>query len=199
MDGITKITARIAAEAASEAAGCLREAEARAREIAAEYSKTAEEEYRRVTEKGAAEAAALARRLDSAAELNAKKELLSAKQELVSLAFDMAAQQLCSLAEDRYAALLTKLAAEAARTGSEELVFSRSDKAGIGEKIRADANAALRAAGRPAALTTAERTADIDGGFILSGGDIEVNCSASALVRQYTNELTSGVASVLFG
>jgi V/A-type H+-transporting ATPase subunit E len=198
MNGIDKITSHITAEAVAEAASILAEANAQCANIRSDFARSADEAYAKIISAGETEAALLLARLDSAAQLEVKKGTLAAKQALVSRAFEMSAGFLSSLPQERYVALLVSLAVEASRTGSEELVFSASDRSKIGATVCTDANNALKQSGRPSGLTLSDRTTNISGGFILSGGDIEVNCSVSALISQRVDELTPDVAGILF-
>jgi V/A-type H+-transporting ATPase subunit E len=47
-------------------------------------------------------------------------------------------------------------------------------------------------------LTLAEETRPMDGGFILSSGQTEVNCTFDTLIRLQRSELAGQVAKVLF-
>ena len=48
------------------------------------------------------------------------------------------------------------------------------------------------------ALTLSEECRNMEGGFVLSGGAVEVNCSFEALLRQARAPLTAPVTAVLF-
>jgi V/A-type H+-transporting ATPase subunit E len=198
MNGIDKITAHIAEEAAAEARSILAEADVQCAKIHSDFIRSADEAYAKIISVGEAEAALLSARLDSAAQQEVKRNILAAKQTLVSLVFEKAAQFLASLPDERYVSWLVSLAVESSRTGREELLFSSSDRKRVGAQVCTTANNALQQAGRPSELTLSDRTADISGGFILNGGDVEVNCSVSALVSQRMDELTPGVAAILF-
>jgi len=47
-------------------------------------------------------------------------------------------------------------------------------------------------------MTLAEETRPLNGGFVLSDGAVEVNCSFDTLVRLQKAELTGEVTGVLF-
>jgi V/A-type H+-transporting ATPase subunit E len=197
-NGIEKIIDHIEAEAAAERAAILAEADARCEEILASYAKTAAEEYQKIVSAGAAEAQQRISRLGSTAALEAKKQVLAAKQEMVNAAFERAAELLIGLNEDRYVPLLARLAADASRTGSELLAFSPADQARVGKAVTATANELLRRAGKTANLTLSPDARSIRGGVIVMSGDIETNCSIDALVSQHRNELSGKVAEKLF-
>lgn len=198
MNGIDKIITHINTEAEEESRAILEEASAKSEEIRASYEKAAREEYEKVMTKGTQDADTLVDRLGHVAALEAKKQALAVKQEMVSLAFEKAAEKLTELPEADYTAFLVRLAVSAARTGLELIVLSQSDKERYGNAVCQSANEALAAAGKAAKLTLSDQTRALRGGLILISGDIEVNCSIDTLMTQYKNELSSKVADVLF-
>jgi V/A-type H+-transporting ATPase subunit E len=198
MDGVSKIIDRIASDAEAECDGIAAEAERRRAEIEAEFAQAEQDAYWRIFNAGVRDVEQRKERLDSVAQLEAKKQVLATKQELVSLAFERAAQMLSQLPEDRYSALLVKLAAEASNGTAGALIFSKTDRERIGQRVCNGANAALAAAGKEAKVTLSPDVKDIRGGFIFSSGDIECNCTTDTLVGQYRNELSAKVAAALF-
>ncbi|NLB28609.1 MAG: hypothetical protein GX823_00030, partial [Clostridiales bacterium] len=72
------------------------------------------------------------------------------------------------------------------------------DRAKIGKAVVRAANRLLSENGRPARLELSDETREMSGGVVISGGDIETNCSLEKLVAQYRNELSPRVAKILF-
>jgi len=198
MNGIEKILAHIKSESGAECEAIGREASGECERIRAEYAKAAQDEYQKLVSDGAAEADRRLERLNSLAVLESKKHILMTQQEMVSAAFENAAKALLGLPQREYVDFLAKQACAASLSGTETIILSSSDRERIGKEVLDAANSALRASGRNASLTLSENTANIRGGLILSGGDIEVNCSVDALVTAYRNDLSPSVASVLF-
>lgn len=194
MNGIEKLTAQIRADAQAEIDAIRTEAEARAEAVGADYARQAEKAAADIVSKGEAAAALREERLISMAGMEGRKELLAAKQDMVGKAFDKALEQLCSLPDEEYVALLTKLACRAAVTGREQMIFSRKDCERVGKDVVLAVNKALE----NGSLTLSEQTRPICGGFILSDGDVEVNCAFETLVRLQRGELAGQVAKVLF-
>ncbi len=195
MNGLDKITARIEQDGQKEIDDALGAARAEASEIAAKYADQARAEADEVLSRGRKAADERGERLDSMAQLDCRKAILAAKQEMLDEAFDRACEELKSLPEDKSVALLAGLAAKASVTGREKLIFSPADRNRIGKAVVLAANGKL---GKNAALTLSEETRPMDGGFILSGGDMEVNCTFSTLVRLQRGALSGQVAKVLF-
>ncbi len=198
MNGIEKIISHIQAESEAECKAIEDEAFKKCEEIRARYEKAASDEYNKITEKGATDAEVHIERLGHVAALEAKKQVLATKQELVSKAFERAAEMLSELPEDDYVALLVRLASEASRSGTEQIVLNENDRARYGGDVLKKVNKTLKAQGRTADLTLSEKTRDMRGGLILTSGDIEVNCTVDTLISQFRNELSSKVATALF-
>ena len=227
MNGIEKITQRIDQDAQSEIDKILGDARAQAAEILARYEAQAQKESEDIVARGEKNAAERQDRLASVAQMEAKKLTLATKQEMLDKAFDLALDRLVSLPDEEYVALLADLAARAATTGREQLIFSQKDRARIGKQVVAAANEKLAKAVAPelpdalaeskagaildkvvsgasallagtGMLTLSEETRPLRGGFILSDGDVEVNGAFETLVRLERGEISGEVAKALF-
>ena len=80
-----------------------------------------------------------------------------------------------------------------AQTRAEQLIFSAGDKDKIGQTVVDAANAK-----GGLSLTVADATRPLNGGFVLSSGAVEVNCSFETLMRLQRSEITGEVSGVLF-
>ena len=76
--------------------------------------------------------------------------------------------------------------------------LSPQDASEIGPEVVLLANTALREAGKPGKLTLSAEPRSIPGGFILSHGDVELNCAFDTLVRLQREKLEKEVAAILF-
>ena len=148
MNGIEKISARILADAESEAAAIRAQAEEKAALIRADYDRRIESEQQRLTAEAQAEGANQLERDQGAARMAARRQLLETKQSLVDAAFRQAEQQLLSLPTAEYTKLCAQLAARASTSGSEELIFCAEDRARVGQAVAEQANALLQKAGK---------------------------------------------------
>lgn len=198
MKGIDKITARILADAEAECAALKKESDARIEAIRAENEQKAQDEYVRLVREGVKDTEQRVQRLDRTAKLEARKSILSMKQETVSRAFDLARERIAELPERDYVAFLAREAAEAAITGQEKVIFCERDRASVGAKAVKAANERLAAKGMPGMLTLSDETRAMSGGLMLRQGDIEVNCTVDTLLDLVRGELASRVAEVLF-
>ena len=198
MIGIEKILEHIQSESAAECEAIERSAEEECGRIRTESKKAEQDEYRSLMDAGTKDADRRLERLNNLAVLESKKSILATQQEMVAEAFEYASKKVLELPESEYVRFLANQACNASLTGTEAIILSPSDFEHFGKAVLEASNSALRAAGKAASLTLSEKTADIRGGLILSGGDIEVNCSIDALVAEHRNELSPKVASVLF-
>ncbi|MCD7927377.1 MAG: V-type proton ATPase subunit E, partial [Oscillospiraceae bacterium] len=133
-------------------------------------------------------------RLASTAQMEGKKLTLAVKQEMLDQAFDLALEQLAALPEEQYIQVLTGLVLQTAPAGREQLIFSAKDRARVGKAVVTAVNDAVPGA----ALTLSEQTRPMCGGFILSDGDVEVNCTFETLLRLQREEISAQVAAALF-
>ena len=227
MNGIEKIIDRISGDAQAEIDAVLEQARAEAAQITAKYEAQAKAEAEEIRTRGAAAAAEREERLASVAQLECRKAELTAKQEVIEETFALALQKLLSLPEEQYVELLADLAVKASVSGRESLIFSAADRERVGKKVVDAANRKLgktvapdlpdeladtkvgalldKVADMASAfingddmLTLSEDTRAINGGFILSDGAVEVNCSFDTLVRLQKAEITGEVTRVLF-
>ena len=192
MDGIERISRRLAEETQVEIDRVLGGAKAKAEETAARYKAQADAEEKELGERNERAAAEREERLVSMAHMESRKVLLAARQEMVERAYALALDKLSSLPEAEYVNALADLLAQASSTGKEEAVFSaRDQKAGKTAVSRANAKSGL-------SLALSKDTADIRGGFLLRDKNVEVNCAFETLVRLARAETSGAVAKTLF-
>ena len=227
MEGIEKITARIAQDADAEIARLNQQTQEQIREMQDRAQAQADRERADILARGRRAADERLERLKSAAGMETRKLELAMKQEVLSQAFDQALDQLCALPDAEYVELLTRLVLEASSTGKEQLVFSPKDRARVGKQVVVAANEAMVKGVAPdlpeaitetkvgaflgkvvnstaamvtgtGLLTLSEETRNIRGGFILVDGDVEVNCAFETLVRLQREKLERRAAEILF-
>lgn len=198
MKGTEKIIAHIRADGDAEAKKIIDAASKQAEEKRAESFKAALSEYEKLMQAGNAECEDILSGSRRIADMEAKKSVLSVKQEMISAAFDAAREEIVNMPRDKYTQFLARMAAEAAASGMEEIVLNARDKAEVGKSVCKAANELLSAKGTPGKLTVSEDTADISGGVIVRFGGIETNCSIDALIRQRRSGLSTEVAAAMF-
>lgn len=227
MEGIEKITTKIAQDAQADINRLEQETQAQIEGMLAQAQAQAQKESDEILARGRKAADERLERLASAAGMEQRKLELAAKQEVLGEAFDLALEKLCTMPEEEYVKLLTALVLEASSTGKEQLIFSAKDRAQIGKQVVMAANEALASQVAPelpgaiteskvgaflgkvvtttaamvngtGMLTLSEETRDIKGGFIMVDGDVEINCAFETLVRLQKDTLEKEVANKLF-
>ena len=193
MNGIERITQRIESETQAEIDRITADASEKAAQITAKYGAQAEREAAELSARNRKIAAEREERLVSVSQMEARKVTLAAKQEMVEKAFVLALEQLCSLPEKEYIDTVAGLLVAAAPSGRGKVIFSAEDREKIGAAAVLEANRRLGGA-----LTLAEETRPIRGGFILSDASVEVNCTFETLVRLQRGEIAGEVAKNLF-
>lgn len=192
MNGLERITSRIEAESKSEIEAILESGREEINRIVEGWLERIEAESNELEERSKKEVAEREERIKSAAEMDARKTILAAKQEMVEAAYELALEKLCKLSGAEKVQLLANLLVRASSTGTEEAVFSAADQED-GTKAVEKANAA---SGKK--LKVSRDSAPIRGGFILRDKNVEVNCAFETLVRLQKAETAGAVAKILF-
>ena len=194
MDGIEKIIAQIDADAQREVQAILTQAQADARAVCDQWEAKIQAETGAILSDGQQRLSERKARQESSVETEGRKLTLSAKQEVLALAFEEALKKLQALPQDQMVDLLARLCVQASTQGNEEIILSPADRNAIGEQVVAKANSLLS----DGKLTLSAQTRDIPGGVILSAQGIEANCAFYTLVRLVRPQVERQVADLLF-
>ena len=183
MNGIDTIIQRLNTDAKAETDALLEKARQEAAAVAARYQAQADKEAADLAARNERLAAEREERLISAAQMEARKTVLAAKQAVMEETYAKALEK-----------MLTELLLQAAPHGMGEILFSAQDRETVGQAAVDAANG--KSGGK---LTLSGETAPIQGGFILKDGNVEVNCAFDTLVRLQKAETAGQVAQRLFG
>ncbi len=195
MNGIENIIGRIDADGQAAADDILYEAQKQAKAIADQWKQRAQKEAADILHRGEQSAAERGARLESVAEMEGRKLILGAKQEMIAKAFDEALKQLLALPQAEKTELLASLCAQAAVSKDEEVILAPADRETVGQAVVDKANRLLEGG----KLTLSAETRPIQGGVVLRSGGVEVNCAFDTLIRLVRPQLERQVAEVLFG
>lgn len=194
MNGVDQILTRILEEGRIAAGQITGQAELSARDILDNMESEAQFQRAAILDKAKLDAEDEKKRMESLASLEVRKNTLQKKQELLSQAFDKALERLNTLPREEYVEVVCRLLLPYLKTGEEEIVLS-ADKE-TGELFLAGLRLKLVSMGNLHPKVTVENLGD--GGFLVRNGDIELNCTFSALMRQLREQLEQEVAKVLF-
>lgn len=195
MAGLDKIISQIKEESQKAAERTRAEARSKADEILAQARADAERECVDIERRSKQAVANILERGRTAAELK-KRVLFWLKSRDSSATIGMAKAELKGLETGAYFDMILKLAVKSAQTGEGEILFSKKDLERLPEGFEDRLNAALKDKG--AVLRISGDTRDIDGGFVLTYGGIEENCSIDALFDAAHEVLQDKVQEILF-
>lgn len=195
MNGIDIIIQRIGEDSQAQVDRTLAAAREEAGGITARFQAQAAQEGEELSAQNRKAAAEREERLVSVAQLESRKLLLSAKQEMVERTFQRALEKLNAMPDERAIQISAQLLKAAASDGTGSVVFSAMDRARIGAAAVAKANELLGEKGR---LILSDETRELDGGFILVSGRVEINCTFSTLVRLQKADCAGEIARRLF-
>lgn len=196
MAGLDKIISQIKEESQEAAARTLAAAREEADQILAQAQRDGEAECADIQRRSAQATANILERGRSAAELKKRGSILARKQQLIGGIIERAKAELKEMDRAAYFEMILKLAVKSAQKGRGELLFSEKDLAGMPEGFEDKLNEALKEKG--AALHISGVTREIDGGFVLTYGGIEENCSIDALFDSAHETLQDKVQEILF-
>lgn len=196
MAGLEKIISQIRNESEEAAAGVVAAAEEKAQQILEQAKAEADEECAGILESSKRMTEEILKRGRSAADLKVRQGILAKKQELIGQVLSEALKEVKNLEAERYFDAVVKLAAESAMEGHGTIYFSEADLKRLPEGLEERMNAA--AAGKKAVLTIASEPREIEGGFVLSYGGIEENCSFDAIFDSAREQLQDVVHKILF-
>ena len=158
MNGIDTIIQRLNIDAKAETDALLEKARQEAAAVAARYQAQADKEAADLAARNERLAAEREERLISAAQMEARKTVLAAKQAVMEETYAKALEKLRNLSETRYVEVLTELLLQAAPHGVGEVLFSAQDRETVGQAAVDAANG--KSGGK---LTLSGETAPIQG------------------------------------
>lgn len=194
MAGLDKIIERIKKNSEINCDSILNDAEKQADELRA----AAEAKSKADVEKIAAETDRKSKEIiDSAhsgSELEEKKEILSAKVEIIDSVIDQVSQTLKDLPDEKYFDAIYKLAGKYARPEDGVMLLSKKDL----DRLPADFEKTLNSKLEQGSIKVSKDPRDLDGGFVLSYGGIEINCSFAALIKESEDDIKDELSRILF-
>ena len=193
MTGLEKIVQQIRDEAQQAADAVTAQAKEEAGQLAAKAAEDARTQSGAILAKSKTDVQNHLAAARSAAELAQRRAVLAAKQEIIGEAIESARQSIYKLPDSDYFALILKMISKFSLLQEGELLFSPADLGRLPASF--ETSLAKSANGK---LTVSRETRDIDGGFVLSYGGIEENCSIEALFYAARERLQDRVQELLF-
>lgn len=128
-------------------------------------------------------------RAKSAAELQSRTRMLETKQECIKTALENARQFILSLSDKDYFSLILEMLRKQEVKEGGVIRFSKRDLSRMPEDFEAKL---------PKELSLSKEPVDIDGGFILVFGMVELNLSFKSIFSEKAEILSDEVSKILF-
>ncbi len=191
MTGLENIVSIIRQDAQNEAAATIDKAQAEAQGIIDRAKAEAEERGKLLIKSGADRADDIIERAESAAQLETKKALLSAKQRLLRNIIDEAKVQLENLEDKDYFDVLIQLLKKYSTHKEGFMLLNEGDL----QRLPSDFEAKVKEIGN---IAIGKEPAGIKNGFLLIYGGIDINCTFDALFEDSAEDLQDLVSGILF-
>jgi len=198
MTGTEKIKAKILADAEEKARQIEEQARQEARDITDRALKEAEIKRMEILSKAEAEGEEAYRRLISVAGLEARKEILKTKQDMVEEAFTKAIQKITGLPDNEYQEMLEIMIAGAASDGTGEILLSDRDRKRVDGNFADNINRRLKAAGKNGKVALSGEIIQTVGGFVLRYGEMEINGTFEIVLDMLRPQIENEVVNILF-
>lgn len=190
MTSSEKILAGIAEESKAQAEKITAEAEKQAAEITAAAREEAESEAEKIRAEAEKKAELIINSGKSSAELLKRDTALNCRRELIEKALITVADTVNAYGDKDYFDFLLTLIKKEKLNGKGEVYLSVKDKARDIAAFKSELSALD--------ITLSDTFADINGGFILKYGDIQINGELSALIHEKRDVLTDELNKALF-
>ena len=194
-----KIVFKIEEEAAAEVAVILAEAKNKADASAKKIIDEAHAKAQEIQEESLLDAKEAAHRQELIAELEARKNSLDSKRQILEEAYNLAAKELAQLTDEKWKKLIIAIVNNASVTGQEQLCVPAKDLDKYKNGLLLEINAALAAKGKKGELTLAEERAPFTDGILLIGKNSDVDCSFATILQEMRRKTEREVAAILFG
>ncbi len=190
MTSSEKILAGIAEESKTQADKINSDAEKQSADIIAAAREEAESEAEKIKAEAEKKAELIINSGKSSAELLKRDTALNCRRELIEKALITVADTVNAYGDKDYFDFLLTLIKKEKLNGKGEVYLSVKDKARDIAAFKSELSALD--------LTLSDTFADINGGFILKYGDIQINGELSALIHEKRDVLTDELNKALF-
>ena len=180
MSGLDQIIQSVLETAKREADGILQEADQKAQEIL----RTGEQEIEALRQANAEtitkEQEKIRQMAEAADKQSRRQAILRARLEVIGQFISAAREKIFAMPDQEYFDFLFQIFKNQNIQTDGEILFSEADK----KRLPADFLQRLNSAVNGGAITLAEGRADIENGFIVRCGKIEINCTVDSLLEE---------------
>lgn len=194
MTGLETILSQIDNDARLEADALLSEAKAKAEAISEAARQEAAGKTQEILSAGEEKAQSIRSRAESVAALERRNAMLAFKQREIREAIDFTLASLEALSDKEYFDLLVQLCVRFAGTGKAEMRLNQKDL----DRLPAGFEDTLKQALPQGEITVSKKPCNIESGFLLVYGGIDINCTFRAIFEDMEGELRDAVGKILF-
>lgn len=194
MTGLEKILSQIEVSCDERCAKIISDARAQAKEIIADAEAQAADAASKKKAEGDKKAESLALSASSSASLAKNRAILDGKLKIIDETLDSALEIIKALPRKEYYEILKGLVSKNVMPGEGILRLSKEDA----EKLPSNFVDSLNHSFKKSTKIKLGDSIDIDGGFILVYGNIDINCSFDALVSEKRDALRDALNGLLF-
>ncbi|MDO4379377.1 MAG: V-type ATP synthase subunit E [Clostridia bacterium] len=195
MTGIEKIVEKIREESLNRCDAVIAEAKENAGEILFEERKKAEKEAEKIISEGKKEALKKENAARSAAETISKTRYLEVKNAIVNDIIAAAFEKIEDMSDEDYFSLLLSLCEKNVESGEGTMFLSKRDLERVPKDFEETVNSLVYEKG---AVRLSKSPMNIENGFVLVYGDIEVNCTLRAVFDEKLDSLRDALCKELF-
>jgi len=196
---LKNILEKIQLDADQKGEDIIRQAEKETKKILAKSKHDAQEKTDCIIDEGTQSAQQKDRRMILAAELAARKEILSEKQKAIKNCFNGAMEKLNQISDQDYQNIVKNMLIATYNPQITEVIFSEKDSQRINQQFIDNINKALEEKGKRGQLRLSREKREISGGFILKGDRVEINNSFASILKYRQNDLEADVAKIILG
>ena len=197
MPGAEKLIEKILGDAQRDAESVWAEADEKRNALRDKTLRDIERRKAEIERQAAESIAENKKRMVAVYDLEYRKQLLAAKQDMMLKARSLALEKLRALDGASYIKLMKQRLLVCAASGTGAIAVSPQEKR-LNAAFLADANAALQQAAGQGSVTLLSETRDISGGFVYVSGGMEIDVSLEALLDEAWQQTETEVAAVLF-
>lgn len=195
MTGLDRIIEKIIAEAQKNCDAILSEASAEVKEIISDARAKAKAESEKILSDAHKTAVRKQAVSKSTAESITRNRYLEIRNAILNDIISAAYLEIEKFSDEEYFAMLKKLCIKNVQTGECEMQLSGYDMGRLPDDFEMSINSEIYEKG---AVHISSVPADIENGFILSYGDIEINCTLKAVFDENMDSLKDMLSTALF-
>ncbi|MDO4459860.1 MAG: V-type ATP synthase subunit E [Clostridia bacterium] len=193
MAGIENITAIIKQDADEQARQIISDANAKAAEMIKEAEAEGDAKASALEKAGTEKQSAAVERAKSSADLDRRRSLLKAKQEIIADVIAKAKESLAGLDDKAYFETLIKLVKKYSTQDEGKIVMNAKDLARVPADFEKKANEVSKGK-----LTLSKEPVKINNGFLLLYDGIDINCTFDSLFEDNSEALLDKVSGIIF-